>query len=656
VHFVVASPLDARMGHFTEGIVATGNGRLALKLDLPLGNPEANTIAGEFTFGNVHLQFPGMPSLAQLDGKVAFTEGGLQARDLAAQIFGSPVTISLVGTEGRLRVTGAGMANLVSLRREYGTAYLDGLSGNTDWTVAVNLGPGLSTWALESSMKGAVVDLPAPLGKLAAEVVPLRIERQADIERPNEDRIEVTYGRAVQLAAHRKLSGDSMSLDRALLSLGRAAGRADAARAERPGLWVRAELPSLNIDDWLAVRERRKQAAALNADDDLALAGVDLDIGNFEALGRRFNELKVVARQSSNEWRLDLSGRDIAGSATWSAPGSSMPNGRIVARLARLGMPLAGDLVPWSGADKVPDSKTAPAAASPWPELDISAEGFSSKGRELGQLEVIAHPRGAEWRIEKLRLSNESGRIDADGAWRTVGRQQQTKLDVALDANDAGGFLTRFGYPGALQGAPTRINGQLAWAGAPSEFDYPTLNGAFRIAVGPGRFTKIEPGIGKLLGVLSLQALPRRISLDFQDIFSDGFAFDEVNGNVRVVDGVMNSGDLRLVGPAASVDISGDADLARETQRLTVRVQPSLSTSVSAGAALLFLANPIIGAAVGAGSLLAQKVFKDPIEQLFSYQYTVTGGWSDPVVTRSGTATASVAPGTQPAPVEGIPK
>ena len=107
----------------------------------------------------------------------------------------------------------------------------------------------------------------------------------------------------------------------------------------------------------------------------------------------------------------------------------------------------------------------------------------------------------------------------------------------------------------------------------------------------------------------------------------------------------MNTDNLRLIGPAAKVNIAGETDLAKETQRLTVRVQPSLSSSVSAGAALLFFANPLVGAAVGAGSLLAQSVLKDPIEQFFSYQYTVTGGWNDPVVTRSGTATASVGPG-----------
>ena len=96
----------------------------------------------------------------------------------------------------------------------------------------------------------------------------------------------------------------------------------------------------------------------------------------------------------------------------------------------------------------------------------------------------------------------------------------------------------------------------------------------------------------------------------------------------------MHTDDLRLTGPSAIVDIAGDADLAHETQQLKVQVQPSLSSGVSAGAAALFLANPLVGAAVGAGTLLAQKIFNNPIEQLFSYEYTVTGGWDDPLVAR----------------------
>jgi uncharacterized protein YhdP len=103
----------------------------------------------------------------------------------------------------------------------------------------------------------------------------------------------------------------------------------------------------------------------------------------------------------------------------------------------------------------------------------------------------------------------------------------------------------------------------------------------------------------------------------------------------------MHTDDLRLAGPAAAVDLSGDVDLARETQQLQVRVKPSLSTGVSAGAAALFIANPLLGAAVGAGTLLAQKMLNNPFDQLFSYRYAVTGTFDDPVVARIGATATS---------------
>jgi hypothetical protein len=166
------------------------------------------------------------------------------------------------------------------------------------------------------------------------------------------------------------------------------------------------------------------------------------------------------------------------------------------------------------------------------------------------------------------------------------------------------------------------------------------LSGTLDIDVGAGQFTKIDPGIGKLLGVLSLQALPRRLTLDFRDVFSEGFAFDTIAGKTAIVKGVMATDDLRLAGPAARVDISGEADLAKETQRLNVRVLPSLSSTFSAAtpaaAMILLAANPLVAAAVGAGTLLAQKVMKDPLEQMFAYDYRISGSWSDPVVERVG--------------------
>ena len=218
-----------------------------------------------------------------------------------------------------------------------------------------------------------------------------------------------------------------------------------------------------------------------------------------------------------------------------------------------------------------------------WPEVDIVADALRSKDRTLGKLELLAHPSGSDWQIQKLALINDFGRIDAEGSWRNVASRSQTSLNVAVDVKEAGGFLGRFGWPNAVKSAPTKIDGQLSWDGAPSDFDYPTLTGNFKLRSGAGQFTKVDPGVGRLLGVLSLQALPRRISLDFRDVFSEGFAFDTIAADVRMRNGVMHTDDFRLVGPAAAVNIAGDVDLARETQQLKVRVQPSLSSGVSGG-------------------------------------------------------------------------
>ena len=653
LRFVNESPVSAMIGKVTEGIDAAGNGRLALKLGLFLGRLANTTVAGEFTLAEAQLRVPGVPALTKVNGKLTFSEHEVRGRELAMEVLNGPTQLAIVGTEGHVRVNGGGTVGLAAVRREYATAFLDRLSGSVDWTIAVDVRPGASAWVLESPMKGAVVDLPAPLGKTGPDAMPLRIERRDDPAQPGMDFVTASYGKVAQFAAHRRTGESGPIFDRALLSLGRAIERPDAARAERPGLWVRAELPTLSVDDWLATTRGTTPKDGERQDEGLALAGADLDVGQLEALGVRFNDLRLKMREAQGGWTLDLNGREIGGTATWSTPGAGAPNGHLVARLARLAIPARASLPSWHGSDTKDgprEPKADAPAVSPWPAIDVAADALLSKDRDLGRLEFAAQPNGADWRIDRLVLANDHGRLEAEGMWRASSRPQQTKLNVNVEAKEAGAFLAQFGYPDAVQGAPTRIDGQLSWAGAPHEFDFPTLAGTFHINVGPGRFTKIEPGPGKLLGVLSLQSLPRRATLDFRDVFSEGFAFDEITGDVRIASGVMSTSSLKLLGPAAKVDIAGDADLAKETQRLSVHVQPALSSSVSAGAALLFIANPLIGAAVGAGSLLAQAIMKDPIEQIFSYEYTVTGGWSDPVVTRSaGTgAKGSVAPGAPP--------
>jgi len=640
LRYINESPVGARIGRITQDAEAVGAGQLALQIALPLRRPDDTRVAGDFTFSEAQLRIAGAPLLTKLGGKLSFTGHDVSARDVSAEILGGPAKLAVTNVGGQTRMSGSGTFGLATLRREYANPYLDRVSGSLDWSVKVDIqSPGTLGWVFESSMKGAAVDLPAPLGKVAGDEMPLRIEGRDEASPPGTDFILAAYGRVAQFAAHRMQVDGGASIDRALLSLGRAIEQPDAARAERPGLWVRGDLPALNIDDWIAIAPKLGVGESLRQNPGLKLTGADFDVHQFDAMGARFTDLKLRMRQAPKGWTFDVDGPEVAGTANWSAPDAGAPNGRIVARLARISVPGRGGVASWrenkeSGSDVQPEAP----AANPWPAIDLAADAIISKDRDLGRLEFVAQPKGADWRIERLLLANEAGQLEANGAWRVAGRQQQTKLDIVLDAKDPGAFLARYGYADGLKGAPARIEGQLGWTGAPHEFDFNSLNGAFRVHLGPGRFTKLEPGPGKLLGVLSLQALPRRVTLDYSDIFSDGFAFDDITGNVRIASGVMSTTDLKLVGPAAKVDISGETDLAKETQRLTVRVQPSLSSSVSAGAALFFLANPLVGAVVGAGSLFAQTLLQDPVEKMFRYEYTVTGGWSDPVVAKNGSA------------------
>ena len=641
--FIAHSPVGEWIDHASDNAQATGNGHLALKFELPLGAGHVKSLAGEYQLVNNQLRWTGAPALTQINGKLTFNDRDVQGRDILAEAFGGPLKLTVQTGDGRVRVNANGTANVALLRQAFDVPLVDRMTGTADWQLNVDSRADAIGWTIESSLKGTTVDLPAPLGKAPEDSVPLRIVRR-EVRAGKEDALTFDYGRAARIVLHRRLAPGETSVDRALVLLGKALDRP--AEPVRSGLWIRADLPSLNVDDWLAFQRKmdaRPMGTGGGGGTRPAFDGFDIDAGTLEALGRRFSDMKLSGRRTGEDWRLSLEGKEVSGNAIWQGATPQQPNGRVVARLGRLTTPPAGELVPWAGAADTPARSAS--AANPWPAIDIAADAFFQRGRDVGKLEVLAHPAGADWQIEKLSIANDAGRIDAEGVWRG-GRQPQTKLDVKVDVQEAGAFLARFTMPDAIRGAPTTIEGQLAWAGAPSDFDYPSLSGTFRVRSGAGQFLKADPGVGRLLGVLSLQALPRRITLDFRDVFSEGFAFDSAQGTVRIQSGVMHTDAFKLAGPAAAVDIAGDVDLAHETQQLRVRVQPSLSSTFSAGAAALFIANPLIGAAVGAGTLLAQKMLNNPIEQLFSYEYGVSGGWDDPTVQRLSARTAAATPPT----------
>jgi uncharacterized protein (TIGR02099 family) len=642
--FIAASPVAEWTAHATDATRVTGDGELALHLALPLHDLAHASVGGRYRFAQNAIEPSGAPALAALSGELAFTGHDVSASGITAQALGGPLTLALSASGARVHVDASGRAEIAQVRQAFDAPFLSRIDGTTDWKLALDAVDHDVAWSVESSLVGARVDLPAPFRKAATDAVPLRVERkplataearsagERKASKAVEDRVTIDYGRIARAVLRRRVVDSSPAIDRAVVLVGKSI--ADNVDASQSGVFVRANVPEANVDDWLDFASGA-QPSASGSSDVPAVRGIDLQAAKVTVLGRSFTDVKATARRTPADWRVALDGPELAGSANWRAPSRDEPDGRLVAHLTRLVSTPAPDASASAEATR-PESN-----ASHWPAVDLVADDLLRKGRSLGRLEVRAQPVGGAWQIRKLVLSNEAGAIEAHGAWHVAASPPRTELDIAIDVKEAGAFLGRFGWPYAVKGAATKIDGRVAWAGSPGDFDYPSLGGRLALRAGAGQFTRLEPGVGRLLGVLSLQALPRRISLDFRDVFSEGFAFDTIAGNIVIDHGIMHTDDLRLAGPAAAVDLSGDVDLARETQQLQVRVKPSLSTGVSAGAAALFIANPLLGAAVGAGTLLAQKMLNNPFDQLFSYRYAVTGTFDDPVVARIGATATS---------------
>lgn len=606
LEFIERSPVDAMINNFTDGMRAQGQGRLGLRLTLPLQNIDKSRVSGNYQFINNQLMLvPEFPPLEQVNGKLEFTESAVRVPGATALFLGGPLSVTAGSQrDAAVSIQFRGRINADAARRAGGEEWLRHLRGSTDWRGVLTVRNKRVDMAIDSSLQGLAINLPAPFTKPAGEAMPLRVERR--YTGPGQERISVTADGVVSAVLLRRSEQKQAFIERATVRFGEGL----AAEPERPGIAVSGTMRSLNLDEWLAL------SGGGNGTAGAGLSTLDLRIEEMEVFDRRFAALALKGAAQGDALQVNLQGRDVEGVMNWRGQGK----GRLTARLRKLALP-DKDVRGAAAAPQAPDS-----AQADLPELDVVVDEFSLAKRVLGRLELKAVPDQRDWRIDRLRLTTAEGVLNIDGVWQSWLSQPRTQANVRLEVSDIGKFLTRFGYAEGVRNGMAKVEGALTWAGSPQRLDYPTLTGNFVLDASKGQFVKLEPGIGKLLGILSLQSLPRRISLDFNDIFSDGLAFDQIVGAIKVVKGIASTDNLRIAGPAANINMRGQVDLAGETQKLRVRVNPQFSDTVSVAGAL------IGGPVAGVAAFLAQKLLKDPLGEITAYEYDVTGTWSEPQV------------------------
>ena len=605
--FIDQSPVAGSIDHFTEGMKAMGSGRLDLELDIPLRRPLQTRMRGNYHFqdNQVHL-VEGLPWITQVNGRLDLTEGSISASGIQGRAFGGPLRVQVSsGSGGKVAVNASGNANMADVAKHFAWPLMDQLSGKSDWKAEVGIQKRQAEVRVTSDLIGVSSPLPEPLNKVATEPWPLLVERLPLAGGGDDYRIQL--GAALRGSIEKRHG----RWQRGALALGTAS-----LTMPTQGLAVSMVWPEMDLDRWRLFLPASGGAADAG-DGELALAAVNLQTAKMTVQGQDFQAVNVAVSPHGKDWKIRLNAREAEGALVW----REGEGGWIEGQLQRLHFRTA------HAAGRSGRQDTT--ATERLPGLRVSIEDFRLDDKSLGQLALQARNQSGIWELQRLDLRNPDGVLSANGLWRHAG-MEQTDLNFNVVTQDAGRLLRRLGFEEAMREGRATLAGQVRWRGSPVDIDYASLSGEMDVLAEKGRFNKLEPGVGRLLGLISLQSLPRRLTLDFRDLFSEGLAFDRIEGKVAIQQGIMRTTDsLRINGPAVQVVIDGEANLQQETQLLEVRVRPEVSM-LAIGAATLV--NPVAGAA----ALVANTVLQSPLNQVFSYRYRISGAWADPQVDKLG--------------------
>lgn len=664
LRYVASTPIEGWLSHALQQASGSGAADLQLALHIPLHDSRHTRVRGSVALaGNDVRLRPDIPPLQGVRTRIEFSEQGFSLSPGTARALGGELAFDGgLGPDGVVRFQAQGTATAEGLRQAAELGWVTRLAtaarGQAPYRLQVGVQRGQTELLVSSPLTGLAIDLPPPFAKPADAAWPLRVQTQA--QRTGgategtlpADLLQVELGTVLRAEYQREHGPQGTRVLRGALAAGSAALPAAA-----PGsVVVAVELPTLPAEAWWS----RWQALAAPVNGRPAATGVSsadasrdepvdgylptelaLRAAEVQAAGRRWGALQAqVQRRGPREqpaWIAQLQGDAVQGQLEW-RPAAGPAAARWQARLGRLAVPPPAGAAAAASASTpavaAPGAARSPvadalAAVTDWPTLDLQVDALQWHGRPLGRVELEGRPvdtAGAprDWLLQRLAWQSEDGRLAASGRWSAARRQMA--LEGRLDVADAGDVLEALGGGRQVRGGRGHVQGQFAWTGAPLWPDWPTLDGRGQVSLEAGRFLKAEPGAARLLGVLSLQALPRRLTLDFRDVFQQGFAFDQLAGDVALSRGVARTNNLRIRGVQAAVLIEGEADLQHETQDLHMVIVPEINAGTAS------LAYAAINPAVGLGTFLAQLFLRKPLMQAGTRELQVTGPWADPQV------------------------
>lgn len=664
--FLRASPLAKRLPGLLNKTQIGGNASIAVKLAIPLHDAARTEVTGTVRLKDVDLLVQGIDEpFRALAGELAFNSVGVSAQNVAGTFYGVPLSAALTPMEQgntrlvadldyRLQSDGGGLSRYVpALLRPY-------LSGGSHFRGEIVLGSQSDGLLVSSDLRGIDVDLPAPLGKPADAGLPLTVRVGASsgvpaalpavaaaVPVPDTAPLLITVGYGDRLGAGVLLAHGSgtegLQAQRVLVHVG--SGRIPV--PVETGVHVDGAVKEFDLGDWTAALRRvgdqadqLTPAAALpeggqrnGSDQGLRLQAIDLHADQLHYQGYSVGGVQLGYRPTANGgWSTTLAGDNAEGTVDWQIRPGAAPssNATLIARFRKLNITPRPKAAADAAADETSTSKRSePMDPNRTPTLDIDAENLQLGAARLGHVRITTERIDGGQRLTQLSASGADTELKGSGEWLRRAGASTARLVFDLDTKTIGDLLEGFGYARNVSAGRSRFNGDVAWPLSVGGLELAQAQGRINLDLEAGSFSAVEPGAGRVLGLLNVFALPRRLTLDFRDVVSKGLGFDHVHGSFSAGGGNASTDDLNIQSPSLKIEVRGRVGLIARDYDQRITVYPGVSGGVTLGALLLG------GPAVAVIALVAQEVLDKPLDQVTQLAYRVTGSWDNPQVKRA---------------------
>ncbi len=629
--FITQSPLRKNRGLYDfsqRQIVGTFD--LDIKLDIPLGGGK-KSVDGNISFNDTMLEteLPGL-GLTDMNGSIQFNRSAAWGDNITALYHGRPVSIDVPfddKKDGRSKFIVSGEADKVFIIQELGGFFpallnqkhslFDYFEGGSKWSVAIESirdpdGQLSRNIVIASPLEGISIALPEPVGKDATSTRPLTIKTTMTGTRINQ--IDFLYDNFLFPSLYVDNSSD-FKMDKIEVDVGKKMPRDQLAAED---IVVRGTIDKLDVGNWFKFfNSKRKPNAAINTPG--RSLSLDLDIADLKILNQSYTDTSLTVKHTQPEWQIGFQGDDISGRATYTGS-TPTADKKLAMQLERLVIRKQENAKP--GSKKITINSI--------PELDVSVNDFVFHERQLGTARLLTSNQPDRIEITSLDFSKPGMTINTSGNWTQTNDIDQTSIESDIETDSLAALMqTMSGERPNIEDAASSFKMKLNWLDSPVKFDIDKVEGDLGVDVGKGQLIDLNPSAGRLLGLLSITTLPRRLSLDFSDLFEEGFAFDRIEGNFLLQNGEAYTNDLRILAPAADIYISGRTGFVAKDYDQVATVMPKISSSIPVAGALF---GPI-GIGIGTAIFLAGEVFKsipEEINKILSYQYSIQGSWANP--------------------------